>query len=292
MRSGSMRHGAIAALAGIVTLAGNSAASAEAFNGFGMYRNGSVDSIEQLLILPEGSFCYAVTAGSLDLLAAGRWVAKGDAIVLREVRPVSPPIVVIWQASTRAQDRGKILFEFSGRTFGAEGDFLFGTAEDDQLPKDMRPLFADDANGFAPFYEEARPLGAKTFALAYRPQDLPSDGPYTIVQYRLPAVPAGSGLHLRLYYDRDATRPSIDLTATMKDGAIMIDDRSFGKPGPITDGSRATCVDALKKAESGEAPISNGVNRLTAERTSQMDFHVAASAKPLFKTSYDGAKAD
>jgi hypothetical protein len=287
-----MLHGAISALVGVVTLAGNGVASAKAFDGFGMYRTGSVDSIEQMLILPEGSFCYAVTAGSLDLLAAGRWVAQGDAIVLREVRPVSSPIVVIWQASTREQDRGKILFEFSGRTFGAEGGFLFGTDEGDQVPKDMRPLFGDNANGFEPFYGEARPTGTKTFALAYRPQPIPSDGPYTIAQYRLPAVPAGAGLRLRLYYDREAARPSIDLTATMKSGAMMIDDRSVGKPGPITDESRATCADALKKAESGEAPVSNGMNRLSAERTSQADLHVAASAKPLFKTSYDGAKAD
>ncbi|WP_420137116.1 hypothetical protein [Sphingomonas sp.] len=292
VRFGGLLHRAIFALAGVATFADGGGASATAFDGFGLYRHGTVDSIEQLMILPDGRFCYNVMAGSLDLLTGGYWTAQGDAIVLREIKPVSSPIVVLWQASTREEDRGKILFEFSGRTFGGQAGILFGTSDGDQLPKDMRPLFAPDANGFESFYVETRSIGTKTFALATRARQFPSDGPSTILQYRLPAVPAGSGLRLRLYYDREAVRPSIALTATMKDGAMTIDDRSFGKPGPISDGDRATCTDVIRKAESGEAPAAVDAARLKAERSAEADFPGAASATPLFKTSGDGAMAN
>ena len=288
MRNSKHLKHVIFAWAAIACAATSFAAQAKAFDGFGLYHKGSVDSVEDILILPDHSFCVAVTAGSLDLLTAGRWTSAGDHIVLDEIKQQSAPVIVIWQVSPRPQDRGKVVFEFSGQTFGSQGTFVFGASESDQLPKDIHPLFSSEANGFESIYAVTRAAGIKTFVLAYRAQEQADRGPYHVLQYRLPEAPPGAGLRLRSYYDEQAAAPAIHLVGRMSGGSLKLNNESLGKPAPAAAGDRATCAAALKRAEDGGADVARpGPKRLAPAQISDVDLHLAASTKPLFKTSSD-----
>ena len=64
----------------------------------GGYTQGSVDARTLLALLDDNTFCFSVTAGSLDLLAAGHWKAntKDTSISLHEVRidkPLFPALI-------------------------------------------------------------------------------------------------------------------------------------------------------------------------------------------------------
>jgi hypothetical protein len=278
--------------AGVALVTLSSVAQAAPFTGYGLYHHGTVDSIENVLILPDHSFCIAVTAGALDLLAAGRWTSVGDQIVLDEVKHPAAPVIVAWKVSARPEDRGKVIFDFGGQSFGSQGSFLFGTSTSDRLPTDIRPLFSAQANGFEQIYTDSRPAGIKTFVFAYRPQEQRGQGPYHLLQYRLPETPPGAGLRLRSYYDKQAANPPIHLTGGMSDGVLKLGEQSFGRPAPIGPNDRATCMAALKKAEGdGGGVTPPGVNLLQPAHMSDGDLTRAASAKPLFKTSYDEPNA-
>jgi hypothetical protein len=90
----------------------------------GHYRRGGVDSAEQLALMDDNTYCYAVTAGSLDLLSGGRWtvllgkeggkvagknagkeagkVAGKDAsVALQEVKPNKPVFPAVAKNAVR-----------------------------------------------------------------------------------------------------------------------------------------------------------------------------------------------
>ncbi len=278
--------------AGAALATSSSAVSAAPFTAYGLYHHGTVDSVENVLIMPDHTFCVAETAGALDLLAAGRWTSVGDKIVLDEIKRPAAPVVVAWQVSTRAEDRGKVTFDFGGQSFGSQGSFLFGTSTTDQLPADMHPLFSAEANGFEPMYSDQRPATITTFAFAYRPQEQGDQGPFHVLLYRLPDMPAGTGLRLRSYYDEQRTTPAIHATGGMSEGVLKLGGESFGRPTPIGTNDSATCAAALKKAEGGAGEEARpGVNLLQPVHISDADLTRAASARPLFKTSYDNPGA-
>ena len=59
----------------------------------GAYRHSTVDTVSELYLLEDQTFCLAFMGGSLDLLAGGRWqmAPDGQSLSLQEVRCITSP---------------------------------------------------------------------------------------------------------------------------------------------------------------------------------------------------------
>jgi streptogramin lyase len=260
----------------------------------GHYHHGTVDSIEELYILPNHTFCYAVTAGSLDLVAPGRWTAAADGIVLDEVKPASNELLVAWESTLDPNEVGKLLFTVDGRSVGAQGSFILGTSESEELPVNFRPLFADEANEFSASYRETRPIGqTKIFVVAYRLHlevTRKESSRYKILEYRVPNLKPGAGAHIRIAFNEQAAAPAIHKEAKMKGGMLYLDDspESWDEPGPISARAASACGARLEALQTGKKyHLASGLQQLEPMRIMEQDVHLPASAKPLFTTPDD-----
>jgi hypothetical protein len=271
-----------------LALAGLSSAAADAtgapFTGFGRYHGGTVDTVENVLILPDHSFCLTIMGGSLDLVTAGRWTAQGDAIVLEEIKRTSPLIAADWEPSDRPQDVGKVVFEFDGLTLGGLGT-LFGTSAGDEMPADMQPVFLSEARDLESPHIVSAPTGATTFTIAYPLPLLPDRNVYQALRYRLPQVMPGMGVRLRLSVNEQGARPPFRLTGIVSDGALTLEGEMMGKPAAIRAEDRTGCAAVLKKAETSQShvgPSEKASSRLVPIVQSVANLGRATSAKPLF----------
>lgn len=110
----------------------------------GSYRRGSVDSSEQLVLLPDNTYCFAVMAGSLDLLSGGRWQAAPDnqpGIVLQEVKPTRPIFSAF--VMNKPEQGAQVIFSFHGRSMACANAPVFGRKFGRK--RDVSPKLAEDA---------------------------------------------------------------------------------------------------------------------------------------------------
>src|SRR5690606_6996222 len=119
----------------------------------GIYSKSEMDSLSQIALLEDHTFCYGFMGGSLDLLAAGRWqIAEGKqpGIVLHEVRANSVLFPVLVQ-QTKQQD-GMIHFDWAGYSLAEANGPVFATAAEGMQPTVFRPLFDEDKYSWAETY--------------------------------------------------------------------------------------------------------------------------------------------
>jgi len=112
---------ALARTALLLSLALPTTTSAKAVDpAVGDYDAGGVDSVVRLRLDADGSFAFALMAGSLDQQARGRWERRGDTIHFFSVpRPV-PPVVEPGPITQRADG------PFEIRVVGPGGNDLAG----------------------------------------------------------------------------------------------------------------------------------------------------------------------
>lgn len=260
----------------------------------GLYHHGSVDTSEDLLILPDHSFCLAVDAGSLDLFTAGRWKEVSQGIMFDEIKPPSSGVIAAWSLSARPEDIGKVTFNFEGYSFGHQSDFVFGTSEDGTTPSALRPLFSANANDFKSRYSLDGPGSIRTFLLAHPEYPGKGDGPYHVVQYHLPVIPKGTGLQIGIYYDEQAAQPPMHIPAVITDGTLVVRGSPFGEPRPLEVSDAARCTAKLKAVEGGagvQQPVP-GLQWLEPVSVTDIVLHIPSTAKPLFITEGDKADPD
>lgn len=234
----------------------------------GSYTRGSVDTMEQLVLLEDHTFCYAVMAGSLDMLAGGRWQDAADpagGIELREVKPersVFPAIV----NEAYAED-GKVSFDFHGYSFSDAALAAFAVSDNDRPPAVMPPLFPEEKSGWSSSYAlpAIETSKARYFFIAHAIQDEDNDRqPHalSVTAYAL----EGSG-QVRIGFDRVQAMPPLNLRAALHEGELLVQGDSFGHRDALTpdlaDAVRRDCITpalstqppAMQNLEPGVRPL-------------------------------------
>lgn len=227
----------------------------------GGYRRGSVDTITELFILEDKTFCFAFTGGSADLTYAGRWNIQGKSIVLEEIKREEPMFPVA--ASNKPELNGQRKVQFTGRALAGDSSIIFGTSSNGKLPADMRPALPDGYNGFAQRYTVPNLIDLNTsIFLGFAVREVPGapEGTliYKVSQYTLNDPKFNI---FTINFNREGMKPGLLFEGMMKDGELYIsgsDNGKYGKNRPIPDKVLATvkqkCINPVLEKK-GLAPL-------------------------------------
>lgn len=216
----------------------------------GEYRGGSVDTVAQLALLDDNTYCFAFTGGALDMVAAGRWKAEGSGIRLQQVRQEHP----LFPAFARQVDAqgAMVEFDFHGYTLSNARAPVFAFSADDKLPATLRPLFTEDNNQWSENYK--LPLVAadavRYFYLGDLVEDESSRKPpvVKVVQYRLEG-----GNAVRVGFDQLQAMPLMDQRAELKGEVLFLSGSRLGQRRPlnpdILKAVRSGCIDPALKPD-------------------------------------------
>lgn len=290
----------------------------------GYYRRGSVDSVEQLALMDDNTYCYAVTAGSLDLLSGGRWkvlsgkeagkesgkaAGKGASVELQEVKPNKPIFPAF--AKSVPEEGAQVVFDFHGHSLSRARRAVFAVSADSEFPKEMRPLFDPDHNGWASSYKlpVMEPGKARYFYIGYVAKEgrrsEPEDGKsrdsqskkdetkkMQVYQYKL-----GNFNVVRIGFDSTYAEPLIQFSLQWKeaDKAPVAEralyggggERPFGSKKPLTEklagGARTNCIEpALSTVSVYTQPRRDGATLLEPVKELSLDMK-ASQEKPWFE---------
>lgn len=212
----------------------------------GGYTSGSVDTVSQIMLLDDNTFCFRFMGGALDMLVAGHWKAlpgKDAGVRLQEVRKPTP----LFPAFAKAGPGSELVFDFHGYTLGEALAPVFATSATAVWPSSLRPLFGKERSSWSESYPlPAQPTAAARYfyigqveADAHgQPQQL------RVTQYQLPATLRGGTV--RLGFDTQQARPALNLVALLKGERLQVDGQPFGrrdalKPELVAE-IRAACV--------------------------------------------------
>lgn len=248
----------------------------------GEYRGGSVDTVAQLALLDDNTYCFAFTGGALDLLAAGRWKAEGSGIRLQQVRQEQ----TLFPAFARKVDAqgAMVEFDFHGHTLSNARAPVFAVSADDAAPTTLRPLFSEGNSNWSESYKlPALPAeSVRYFYLGDLVEGTPGKPPVVkVVQYRLE-----DGNSVRVGFDELQAMPLMDQRAELKGQVLFLSGSRLGQRRPLNPDIlktvRSGCIDpALKPGV--PRPLKEGQNKpLEPLKT----FTVSPSAiqgKPFFE---------
>lgn len=191
----------------------------------GEYRGGSVDTVTQLALLDDNTFCFAVTGGALDLVMAGRWKAEGSGVRLQQVRQDQ----TLFPAYARKVGAlgATVEFDFHGQTLSNARMPVFGVSADDNAPATLRPLFGENTNSWAENYA-LPPLPAESvryFYLGDVVEGAPGKPPVVkVVQYRLDGASS-----VRVGFDALQAMPLMDQRAELKGNMLFLSGSRLGQ---------------------------------------------------------------
>lgn len=217
----------------------------------GEYKGGSVDTVAQLALLDDNTFCFAFMGGSLDLLAAGRWKAEGQGIRLQQVRPEKTAFVVL---PGRKEAVGNMVeFDFHGHTLSNARAPAVAWSADDKPPATLRPLFGKDQNSWSESYKLPPVPLAQARYLYLGDVSEPAPGKQAqvqVVQYRL----EGAGTVL-VAFDEVQAMPLLTPHAEFRDGVLYFDGDRMGKRRPLAaeavDEARTACIQPALAPKAG-----------------------------------------
>lgn len=199
----------------------------------GIYSKSDMESLSQIVLLDDHTFCYGFMGGSLDLLAAGRWrraEGKQPGIVLHEVRANSVLFPVFAQ-QTKQQD-GMIHFDFDGYSLSEANGPVFATAAEDVQPTVFRPMFDEDKYSWAETYSFP-PVDKSEAAYFYIGQIEEDIGwqRLHIFQYQI----ADDIDTIRIGFDSRQASPKLKLSAHLSGNILHVDGQEFGEKSPLTE---------------------------------------------------------
>lgn len=202
-------------LLSILLFAAAAAQAAEPF--VGRYKNGGADWGMQLWLLDNQKFCYAVSAGSMDILTGGSWqitAQNGDIITIELTEQKLPISDVVIMANPKVDE--STLTDAQKQTGSQRILFLTPPALENALG-DMNPLIG--------FSETEKPSGK--FKWAYSAQGgtpmyarigIPEKARYVFVgstqNNKLYRFNIGNSQNAKLNPNPQAGRPNIDTSLT------------------------------------------------------------------------------
>ena len=271
--------------AALLALAASSAthAATPAEAGYvGDYRGGSVDTVTQLALLVDNTFCFAVTGGALDMLMAGRWKSEGTGVRLQQVRPDQTLFPAFARKVAALGDR--VEFDFHGRSLSNARAPVFAVSADDQPPATLRPLFVADNSTWSESYQlPALPAQAvRTFYLGEVVDGTPGKPPVVkVVQYRLDGANS-----VRVGFDQLQAMPLMDQRAELQGDMLFLSGSRLGKRRALSpeveQAVRTGCV-APALNPNVPRPLKKGQNKpLEALKTFTLGLE-AIQGKPFFE---------
>ncbi|EJE54270.1 hypothetical protein PMI14_00776 [Acidovorax sp. CF316] len=195
----------------------------------GEYRGGSVDTVAQLALLDDNTYCFAFTGGALDMVAAGRWKAEGTGIRLQQVRQAQ----TLFPAFARKVEAlgTMVEFDFHGHTLSNARAPAFAVSADDTAPTTLRPLFSEGNNNWSESYKlPALPAASvRYFYLGEVVEESPGKpSAVKVVQYRLEG---GNSVHVG--FDELQAMPLMDQRAELKGQVLFLSGSRLGQRRPL-----------------------------------------------------------
>ena len=245
-----------------VGLSPSAAAATPAQDAFvGSYVGSTVDSVQQLAILPDNTFCYALMAGTLDMMIAGRWQASAANPAVIELRQAKAAggLLPVW-GTPGAGDSLRI--RFNGRALSSAPSVLFATSDSPAPPKQLRLLFGQSHSAWESEYvlpPVARGQAHYFFIGVVREDERTGQMLTTLERYDTRTL-----AQLDVSYDEVQDMPRYDISATLRDSHLLIgalgdvpDSAEFGERRPLAAEEIATiqtrCITPAFAAEKGEA---------------------------------------
>src|SRR5690554_2224743 len=198
----------------------------------GIYSKSEMESLSQIVLLDDHTFCFGFMGGSLDFLAAGRWQraeGKQRGIVLHEVRANSSLLPVLAQ-HTKQQD-GMIHFDFDDYSMSEANGPVVATAAEDVQPTVFRPMFDEDKYSWAETYSFP-PVDKSEAAYFYIGQIEEDIGwqRLHIFQYQI----ADDIDTIRIGFDSRQASPKLKLSAHLSGNFLHVDGQEFGEKSQLT----------------------------------------------------------
>ena len=203
----------------------------------GAYRHSTVDTVSELYLLEDQTFCLAFMGGSLDLLAGGRWqmAADGQSLSLQEVRDTHQrPVLPLFQRppeglldSDALRPRTLVL---DGRRLSFAQDVVIGFS-----PDQLRPVFSPAQHVFSSTYSLPLPRQARQLWVGYRLPNQPDS--YQVQGY--PLTNKGTPF---LSYDHVAHRPLLDLQLQRDQQDLVLQGERFNKRSTPLAGSERESI--------------------------------------------------
>ena len=194
----------------------------------GNYSGGTVDTISQVFLLADNTFCVAFSGGSLDMLVGGRWQTdtRGrGGVRLQEVRQERTAFPALSDSTPGSNPHVK--FAFLGRHLSHARAPVFGVSATDAPPATLRPLFVNDTNKWANRYElpPMETADVKNFFVGQMEFDA-NDAPVRVkvAQYAL-----NEANLVVVGFDKAQGRPMMDLHAELNEGWLRINHQDFQK---------------------------------------------------------------
>ena len=209
----------------------------------GSYKSGTVDTISQVALLPDQTFCYAFMGGSLDLLIAGHWQANGaNSISLKEHDQHIPDFLLRSSPSEQDAQVKQPQIHFAGRSLARDLSIVFGTSRDQ-----LRPILSNDYNGFESSYKVDVPKGTRSVFLGRmnREKEAAREG-YAVYRVAEYGVDFTQFKVTQVWFNTDATRKRLDLIATLKNGRLLLsgDSRGFARDDQL----KPEAINQIKKS--------------------------------------------
>jgi len=273
---------AVALLALTIGVTPHAATSAEA-SYVGEYRGGAVDTVSQLALLGDNTFCFAASGGALDMVMAGRWKAEGTGVRLQQVRQDQTLFPVFTRKVSRLG--AMVEFDFHGHTLSKARSPVFAVSVDDKPPVTLRPLFGGDNNTWS----ESYPLPAlpaesvRYFYLGDVVEEAPGKPPVVkVVQYRLDGANS-----VRVGFDQLQAMPLMDQRAELKGDTLFLSGSRMGKRRALSpeveQAVRTGCIVPALNADSPRPELKKGQSKpLEPLKTFNLDVS-AIAGKPFFE---------
>lgn len=117
----------------------------------GEYVQSGRETIAQMAVLDDRTFCFAFIGGSVDLLLAGYWklAPDGKGIQLNEVKVPKQQFPAF---ATPSPGGGNNTFEIDGYSMSSAVNPVFAYSATNAEPTEFRPLFAPTHNSWAERY--------------------------------------------------------------------------------------------------------------------------------------------
>lgn len=270
----------------------------------GWYRQDTADTVSQLILLEDHTYCLALVGGASDSLSGGRWQATptpNNGIVLNEVKPERPLLPAF--AKNVPEQGTQVVFHFHGPSLSRAQVPFFGTSTVDALPTTLRLLFPFGHNNWEHDYAAPAVEASSARYVFVGDVVLQADGKEQthIVQYKLETTSTLNGHnkapnHVLIGFDPEQATPPTQLQAQLVQDTLQINGRSFGVKRAISAEAianiRRQCIDpALNPIPLSTSPRSDGSVVLTPVRTFVFkNDEIILKTNPLFGKKDDKTK--
>ncbi len=213
-------------------LSGLAAAATAAPAFIGVYHDNTVDTVSELVILPDQTFCFAFSGGALDLLTSGTWQARAAGngqtdLTFTEISPDKNRFAVSLRNLDAdhylAPENKKPQILLNGAALSMmQPDTVFGLGKNRRIPANLAPMFASGQHVFQQTYQ--LPLADNRYLFIGYPDQ--SDG------YKISTFDIHDRQYNTVYvgYNANAARDREQMQAHFDGKNLSLNQQNMGEP--------------------------------------------------------------